>query len=141
MTVRADVGLVIVTCMELPSDQLMRLLSQGFTPLGVCANAGGLVTRDVLRTVARLRARHEEIQVAVVHHADCTAATSPVTTDKGRDAQSPPWSTLAADATVSVGRALRGLVDSGVLQRGDAVVGLVYDRRARQLTVVTVEPV
>jgi hypothetical protein len=125
--------------MELPSDQLMRRLSHGATPLAVCANAGGLVTADVLRSVAQLRRSDRRIWIAVVHHADCAAATSPATREASSGAGAPVWSTVAVDATASVGRALRELVDSGVLRRGDRVVGLVGDRGARRLSMVGAE--
>jgi hypothetical protein len=72
----------------------------------------------------------------VVHHADCAAATSPATREASSGAGVPVWSTVAVDATASVGRALRELVDSGVLRRGDGVMGLISDRVGRRLNMV-----
>ena len=139
MSTGVDLGVVLLTCMELPSDQLMWRLSQGATPLGVCANAGGLVTADVLRSVEQLRRGDRRIWVAVVHHPDCAAATWPATADASSGAGAPVWATVAVDATASVRRALRELVDSGVLRRGDRVMGLVCDREARRLSMVATE--
>ena len=134
-----DLDVVLLTCMELPSDQLMRRLAHGATPLAVYANAGCLVTADVLRSVAQLRRGDRTIWVAVVHHADCAAAASPAMREASSGAGAPVWSTVAVDATASVGRALRDFVNSGVLGRGDRVVGLVCDREARRLSMVATE--
>jgi hypothetical protein len=136
MSTRTDLGLVLLTCMELPIDDLLRRLSHHATPLGVLANAGGLVTAEALGSLAQLRRGDQRLKVAVVHHADCAAATSPATRGVSRGAEAAVWSTLAADAAATVGRALRELVDSGVLRPGDVVVGLVCDIDAHQLSMV-----
>ena len=131
---------VIVACMD------ARLNPYGIFGLKegdahVFRNAGGVVTDDVVRSLAISQRLLGTTEVILVHHADCGMRT--FTDDDFRKAVyedtgiRPTWAPEAfPDAADDVRQSIARIKASPFLPRKDAVRGFVYDDKSGKLTEV-----
>jgi carbonic anhydrase len=136
-------GLAVVTCMDCRLDVLGGLgLKQG--EAHVLRNAGGIVTDDVIRSLAISQRRLGTREVALVHHTDCGMEKL---TDEGFAAEleeaagtAPPFEIGAfADAEADVRESVLRVRRSPFLPHRDAVRGYLYDVATHRLREVEVE--
>jgi carbonic anhydrase len=118
-------GLAVLTCMDARLDPA-RLLDLGLGDAHVLRNAGGVVTTDVLESLAMSQTRLGTRRVMVVHHTHCAGLATRL------PKQSP-------EATVRA--AVRLLRAAPELPHRDAVSGFVLDVDRGTLTEVNTEPV
>jgi carbonic anhydrase len=137
MSARPSRRLAVVTCMDCRIDLEAAL---GLQPgeAHVLRNAGGVVTDDVIRSLAISQRRLGTREVTLVHHTECGMQTL---TDDGFRAElreetgiAPPFAiesfdNLEADLRQSVLRVRR----SPFLPHRDAVRGFVYDVATHRL--------
>jgi carbonic anhydrase len=123
--------LAIVTCMDCRLDVLSALgLELGAAH--VLRNAGGIVTDDVLRSLAISQRRLGTREVAVVHHTNCgmqgldeAAFGAELREAAGAD---PPFSIGAfTDLEADVRESMRRIAESPFLPHRDRIRGFVYD--------------
>jgi carbonic anhydrase len=135
--------LAIVTCMDSRLDVFAALgLSDG--EAHILRNAGGVITDDVIRSLAVSQRRLGTREVMLIHHTDCGMQSL---TDDGFRAElqaeagvAPPFaiesfSDLDADVRQSILRVRR----SPFLLHRDAVRGFVYDVDSHELREVEAE--
>lgn len=122
---------VIVTCMDVRIDVYTVF---GLRPgeAHVLRNAGGIVTDDVVRSIAISQRKLGSTDVLVVHHSRCGMAT--FTDDDFSDELAvdtgfrPPWRPgTFRDAAVSVAEGVQRLRRSPFLYAGTPVRGFVLD--------------
>jgi carbonic anhydrase len=143
LDVRPSRRLAIVTCMDSRLDVFAALgLADG--EAHVLRNAGGVITDDVIRSLAVSQRRLGTRAVMLVHHTDCGLQTL---TDDGFRAElqsatgvAPSFaiesfSDLDADVRQSILRVRR----SDFLLHRDLVRGFVYDVDTHRLREITVE--
>src|SRR6516162_1664503 len=131
LDVRPTLNLAIVTCMDSRLDV--------FTALGletgqahVLRNAGGVITDDVIRSLAISQRRLGTREVALIHHTDCGLQ---LITDDGFRAElqdatgMAPWFAIESftDVDADVRQSLLRVRNSPFLPHRDAVRGFVYD--------------
>ncbi|MFE6613341.1 beta-class carbonic anhydrase [Amycolatopsis sp. NPDC057786] len=138
---RPTLQVTILTCM----DARVRVfeifgLIQG--EAHVLRNAGGVVTDDVIRSLALSQRKLGTREVLVVQHTDC--GLSLVTEDDFKDELEadtglrPTWSIEAfRDVSDSVRRSMQRVKRSDFLLHTDNVRGFVYDVKAGTLTEVS----
>jgi carbonic anhydrase len=114
-------AIAILTCMDPRLDPL-RLLELAPGDAHVLRNAGGIVTADVLESLALSQRRLGTRRVAVIHHTDCGGLAE-------RMPRQSPEATVRAAM-----RLLRGATE---LPHRDAVQGLVFDVARGSLTEVS----
>jgi len=136
--------LAIVTCMDSRLD-VFAALGLGGGEAHVLRNAGGVITDDVIRSLAVSQRRLGTREVMVIHHTDCGMLKI---TDDGfraelqRDTGVAPafaiesFSDLDADVRQSVLRVRR----SPFLPHRDSVRGFVYDVDSHALREVPTSP-
>jgi carbonic anhydrase len=98
----------------------------------VIRNAGGIVTDDVIRSLAISQHALGTVSIMLVQHSDCAMTrisdeefTAALVADVGHD---PPWTVGAfSDVDASVREGLRRLSTSPFLPNLDDVRGFVYD--------------
>jgi carbonic anhydrase len=98
----------------------------------VIRNAGGLVTDDVIRSLAISQRALGTVSIMLVQHSDCAmtriadeAFTAALVADVGQD---PPWTVGAfSDVDASVREGVRRLSTSPFLSNVDEIRGFVYD--------------
>jgi carbonic anhydrase len=142
--VRPTRRLAVVTCMDSRLDVFAALgLRDG--EAHVLRNAGGVITDDVIRSLAVSQRRLGTRSVMLIHHTDCGMQTL---TDDGfrqelQDATGvapafaiESFTDVEADVRQSILRVRR----STFLVHTDAVRGFVYDVDAHRLREVSVEP-
>ncbi|WP_019819008.1 beta-class carbonic anhydrase [Saccharomonospora saliphila] len=105
----------------------------------VLRNAGGVVTDDVIRSLALSQRKLGTREVLVVQHTECGVGT--VTEDGFKDELEddtglrPPWAVEAfRDVEANVRQSAERVRRSPYLPHTDAVRGFVYDIRAGTLT-------
>jgi carbonic anhydrase len=133
MTLRAEPakGIAIVTCMDCRIDALGALgLELG--DAHVLRNAGGVVTDDMIRSLAISQRRLGTTQVALVHHTRCgmEGLDEHAFREELRQAagSEPPFAIGSfADAEADVRESVRRLHDSPLLPHRDRVRGFIYD--------------
>jgi carbonic anhydrase len=143
LDVRPSRRLAIVTCMDSRLDVFAALgLREG--EAHVLRNAGGIITDDVIRSLAVSQRRLGTREVMLIHHTDCGMQTL---TDDGfraellQDTGLAPafaiesFTDLDADVRQSILRVRR----SPFLLHTDRVRGFVYDVDAHQLREIDVE--
>ncbi|MDV6011443.1 carbonic anhydrase [Haloechinothrix sp. LS1_15] len=108
----------------------------------VLRNAGGIVTDDVIRSLALSQRKLQTREVMVVQHTGCGVGT--VTEDGFKDELEsatgvrPTWSVEAfADVYESVRRSVRRVRSSHFLPHADQVRGFVLDIDSGKLTEVS----
>jgi carbonic anhydrase len=129
--------LAIVTCMDSRLD-VFAALGLGHGEAHILRNAGGVITDDVIRSLAVSQRRLGTREVMLIHHTDCGLMK---VTDDGFRAElqadsgvAPPFaiesfSDLDADVRQSILRVRR----SPFLTHRDAVRGFVYDVDSHRL--------
>jgi carbonic anhydrase len=143
LDVRPGRRLAIVTCMDSRLDVFAALhLSDG--EAHILRNAGGVITDDVIRSLAVSQRRLGTREVMLIHHTDCGMQSL---TDDGFRAElqaatgvAPPFAIesftdLDADVRQSILRVRR----SSFLPHRDVVRGFVYDVDTHLLREVTVD--
>jgi carbonic anhydrase len=121
----------IVTCMDCRID-LERALGLGIGEAHVLRNAGGVVSDDVIRSLALSQRKLGTREVMLIHHDKCGVAT--VTDDEFRaellaDTGVAPAFAIDTftDAEADVRQSLERVRRSPFLPHTDAVRGFVYD--------------
>jgi|ERR1700722_10619905 carbonic anhydrase len=122
---------VVVACMDSRLD-VPALLGLGPGDAHVIRNAGGVMTDDMIRSLAISQRLLGTTEVILVHHTDCGMAKTTEDTFKGAlEAETgirPPWAVEAftdpaADVRQSIGR----IKASPFIPHKDAVRGFVFD--------------
>jgi carbonic anhydrase len=121
----------VVACMDARLD-VYRVLGLAEGEAHVIRNAGGVVTQDVIRSLAISQRLLGTREVILVHHTDCGMLT--FTDEQFRDelerevGTRPPWASEAFDDVEADVRAgLQRVLDSGWLPVKDSVRGFVFD--------------
>jgi carbonic anhydrase len=124
-------GLTVVTCMDARIDVLAALgLNSG--EAHVLRNAGGVVSDDVIRSLAISQRKLGTREVMLIHHTNCGMETI---SDEGFSTELQEETGLApdfpiesfADAESDVRRSIEKVRQSPFLPFRDAVRGFVYD--------------
>jgi carbonic anhydrase len=143
LDVRPSRRLAVVTCMDSRLD-VFAALGLGDGEAHVLRNAGGVITDDMIRSLAVSQRKLGTREVMLIHHTDCGMQ---MLSDDGFRAElqqatgvSPSWaiesfSDVDADVRQSILRARR----SPFLPHRDAVRGFVYDVDTHRLREVHVE--
>jgi carbonic anhydrase len=128
---RPAIPVAIVTCIDSRIDvyALFGMVAGG---ANVMRNAGGIVTDDVIRSLAISQRLLGTREVALVHHTDCGMTTftdeelaSEIEADTG---QRPPWDIGAfEDVRDDVRRGIHKLAADPFLPYKDSIRGFVYD--------------
>jgi carbonic anhydrase len=143
LDVRPSRELAIVTCMDSRLD-VFSALGLGHGEAHVLRNAGGVITDDVIRSLAVSQRRLGTREVMLVHHTDCGMEKL---TDDGfrtelREATgvSPSFAIESFDdADADVRQSILRVRRSSFLAHRDAVRGFVYDVDTHRLREVEVE--
>ena len=130
MPARPSRGVAVVACMDARMD-VYRLLGLGLGEAHVIRNAGGVVTDDVLRSLAISQHVLGTREVVLVHHTRCglEGADDAAFADRVEQATGsrPPWRMQAfRDAEEDVRESIRLLKESPYLI-SDEVRGTLYD--------------
>jgi carbonic anhydrase len=134
-------AITIVTCMDCRIDPLAVL---GLSPgdAHVLRNAGGVVTDDVVRSLAISQRRLGTTAVRLIHHTDCGMLT--LTDDSFRaelqreTGMAPPFAIESfADIEDDVRQSIQRVRSSPFLVHRDDVRGFVYDVEGGELREVT----
>lgn len=131
----------VVACMDARLD-VYRVLGLGEGDAHVIRNAGGVVTDDVIRSLAVSQRKLETREVVLVHHTRCGMATftdDDFAAELERDCGvRPAWSPGAfPDTEQDVRDSMDLLRKNPFLLHTDAVRGFVYDVDAGSLTEVS----
>jgi carbonic anhydrase len=134
--------LAIVTCMDSRLDVFAALgLADG--EAHVLRNAGGVITDDVIRSLAISQRRLGTREVMLIHHTDC--GMQKLTDDGFRDELREETGTAPAfaiesfsDVDASVRQSILRVRRSAFLPHRDAVRGFVYDVDTHRLREVEV---
>jgi len=130
-------GLAVVTCMDARVDPL-EILGIRVGAANVLRNAGGLVTEDVLRSLAVSHALLGTRLVAVIGHTECGlhgASNDEVAARLGATAGEADFLPFA-DLEESVRASVERIESSRLLPRSIAAAGFVYDVRSGRLRAV-----
>jgi carbonic anhydrase len=135
--------LAIVTCMDSRLDVFAAL---GLAPgeAHVLRNAGGVITDDMIRSLAISQRRLGTREVMLIHHTDCGMEK---VTDDGFRAELEETTGVApafaiesfTDAAADVRQSLRRVRHSPFVPHRDAVRGFVYDVDTHQLREIEAE--
>ncbi|GAA4768725.1 beta-class carbonic anhydrase [Actinomycetospora chibensis] len=134
-------GVAVVACMDARLD-VYRVLGLGNGEAHVIRNAGGVVTDDVLRSLAVSQRKLATREVVLIHHTKCGMATftdddfvAELEADTG---QRPTWVPgTFPDTEQDVRDSLAAVRDCPFLVHTDAVRGFVYDVDTGSLTEVS----
>ena len=136
--------LAIVTCMDSRLDVFAALgLRDG--EAHVLRNAGGVITDDVIRSLAVSQRRLGTCEVMLIHHTDCGMQSL---TDDGFRAELQEATGVAPafaiesfdDVDADVRQSILRVRRSAFLPNGDQVRGFVYDVDTHQLREIQVRP-
>jgi carbonic anhydrase len=135
--------LAIVTCMDARLD-VFAALGLGHGEAHVLRNAGGVVTDDVVRSLAISQRRLGTREVMLIHHTECGMQTI---TDDGFRAELQEATGVApafaiesfGDVDEDVRQSIRRVRSSPFLPHRDAVRGFVYDVDTHRLREVKVD--
>ncbi len=121
----------IVACMD-SRMKISGLLGMGDGEAHVMRNAGGVVTDDVIRSLAISQRLLGTTEIILIHHTDC--GLQKITDDEFRreiEAETgirPPWAVEAfGDAAQDVRQSIGRIKASPFIPHKDAVRGFVYD--------------
>jgi carbonic anhydrase len=143
LDVRPSRGLAIVTCMDSRLDVFSALgLRDG--EAHILRNAGGVITDDVIRSLAVSQRRLGTREVMLIHHTDCGMQAL---TDDGFRAELQEATGVApafaiesfADVEADVRQSLLRVRRSPFLPHRDLVRGFVYDVDSLQLREIDVD--
>ncbi|MEJ2860448.1 beta-class carbonic anhydrase [Actinomycetospora flava] len=134
-------GVAVVACMDARLD-VYRVLGLGDGEAHVIRNAGGVVTDDVLRSLAVSQRKLQTREVVLLHHTRCGMATftdddfvAELEADTG---QKPTWTPgTFPDTEQDVRDSAAAVRNSPFLLHTDAVRGFVYDVDSGALTEVS----
>jgi len=144
LDVRPSRRLAIVTCMDSRLDVFQALgLRDG--EAHILRNAGGVITDDVIRSLAVSQRRLGTREVMLIHHSDCGMQKL---TDDGFRAELQEATGVApafaiesfADLDADVRQSLLRVRRSPFLAHRDGVRGFVYDVDSQRLREVVLEP-
>lgn len=143
LDVRPSRGLAVVTCMDSRLD-VFAALGLGDGEAHVLRNAGGVITDDVIRSLAISQRRLGTREVMLIHHTDCGMQTL---SDDGFRAElqeatgvAPAWAIESfSDADVDVRQSILRVRRSPFLPHRERVRGFVYDVSTHRLREVRVE--
>lgn len=131
LDVRPSRRLAIVTCMDSRLD-VFAALGLGHGEAHVLRNAGGVITDDVIRSLAISQRKLGTREIMLVHHTDCGMQT--LTDDGFRDELREATGVAPAfaiesftDVDADVRQSLLRVRRSDFLLAADAVRGFVYD--------------
>ncbi len=135
--------LAIVTCMDSRLD-VFAALGLGDGEAHVLRNAGGVITDDVIRSLAVSQRRLGTTEVMLIHHTDCGMQTL---TDDGFRAELEEATGVAPafaiesfrDVEADVRQSIRRVRRSTFLPHRERVRGFVYDVDTHRLGEVTVD--
>ena len=133
----------VVTCMDCRID-LADALGLAVGEAHVLRNGGGVVSDDVIRSLAISQRKLGTREVMLIHHTDCGMTTM---TDDGFRAELEESTGIApafaiesfSDAAQDVRQSIRRVRHSPFIPHRDAVRGFVYDVGSRRLYEVTVD--
>jgi carbonic anhydrase len=130
--------LAVVACMDARLD-VARVLGLEPGDAHVVRNAGGIVTDDVIRSVAISQRALGTQEVLVIQHTDCGMAKldeAEFAAELERDAgQAPPFAIgTFKDLEASVRAAVEALRSSPFLPKRDAVRGAIFDVETGELS-------
>jgi len=121
----------VVACMD-SRLKIFELLGIGDEEAQVIRNAGGVVTDDVIRSLAVSQRLLGTTEIILIHHTDC--GLQKITDDEFmREIEEetgvrPPWAVQAfTDAARDVRESIRRIKDSPFLPRTDKIRGFVFD--------------
>jgi carbonic anhydrase len=127
----------IVACMDARLE-LDRALALDPGEVHLLRNAGGVVTDDMIRSLAISQRRLGTREIMLIHHTDCGMAT--FTEDEFRDelrrdtGMAPPFAIESfSDVDEDVRQSLRRVRNSPFVPHRDAVRGFVYDVETHRL--------
>lgn len=128
---RPRLKLAVVTCMDARIDPV-RVLGVAPGDIHVVRNAGGVITEDVIRSLAISQHELGTEEIAVVQHTQCGLLTLSdedfARRVEARTGARPPWATLAfSDLEASVGDAVARLHAEVLLPHRARVSGLIYE--------------
>jgi carbonic anhydrase len=137
LDIRPSLRLAIVTCMDSRLNVFEALgLRDG--EAHVLRNAGGVISDDVIRSLAVSQRRLETREVMLIHHTDCGMQKL---TDDGFRAELQEATGVApsfaiesfTDLDADVGQSILRVRRSAFVPHRDAVRGFVYDVRSHRL--------
>jgi carbonic anhydrase len=142
LDVRPSRRLAVVTCMDSRLD-VFAALGLGDGEAHVLRNAGGVITDDVIRSLAVSQRRLGTREVMLIHHTDCGMQTL---TDDGFRAElqqatgvAPAWAIESfTDVDADVRQSLLRVRRSPFLPHREQVRGFVYDVDTHRLREVNV---
>ena len=121
----------VVACMDSRLN-ISELLGIGEAELQLIRNAGGVVTDDVIRSLAVSQRLLGTTEIILIHHTDC--GLQKITDDEFmREIEEetgvrPPWAVQAfTDAARDVRESIRRIKDSPFLPRTNKIRGFVFD--------------
>ena len=143
LDVRPRRKLAIVTCMDSRLD-VFAALGLGHGEAHVLRNAGGVITDDVIRSLAISQRKLETREVMLIHHTDCGMQKL---TDDGFRAELQEATGVApafaiesfADADADVRQSILRVRRSEFVPHRDLVRGFVYDVDTHRLHEVRVD--
>jgi carbonic anhydrase len=143
LDVRPRRKLAIVTCMDSRLD-VFAALGLGHGEAHVLRNAGGVITDDVIRSLAISQRKLGTREVMLIHHTDCGMQTL---TDDGFRAELQEATGVApafaiesfADADADVRQSILRVRRSAFVPHRDLVRGFVYDVDSHRLHEVPVD--
>ena len=143
LDVKPSRQLTIVTCMDSRLDVFQALgLEDG--EAHILRNAGGVITDDVIRSLAISQRRLGTESIMLIHHTDCGMQT--ITDDGFRAELQDATGTAPAfaiesfsDVEADVAQSIRRVRRSEFIPHRENVRGFVYDVDNHALTEVTVE--
>jgi len=141
--VRPSRRLAIVTCMDSRLD-VFAALGLGDGEAHILRNAGGVITDDVIRSLAVSQRQLGTREVMLIHHTDCGMETI---TDDGFRAELQQATGLApafaiesfTDVDADVRQSILRVRRSAFLLHRDVVHGFVYDVTTRRLREIDVD--
>jgi carbonic anhydrase len=143
LDVRPSRRLAIVTCMDSRLD-VFAALGLGDGEAHVLRNAGGVITDDVIRSLAVSQRRLETRAIMLIHHTDCGMQT--ITDDGFRAELQEATGTAPAfavesftDVDADVRQSILRVRRSAFLAHRDEVRGFVYDVDTHRLREVGVD--
>jgi carbonic anhydrase len=143
LDVRPSRRLAIVTCMDSRLDVFSALgLRDG--EAHILRNAGGVITNDVIRSLAVSQRKLGTREVMLIHHTDCGMQAL---TDDGFRAELQEATGVApsfaiesfTDLDANVRQSIRRVLRSEFVPHRDVVRGFVYDTDTHELREITVD--
>jgi carbonic anhydrase len=131
----------VVACMDSRLD-IFALLGLGHGEAHVTRNAGGVVTDDMIRSLAISQRLLGTTEIVLIHHTDCGLQKTTEDEFKGAiEAETgirPPWAVESfTDAEQDVRQSIGRIKASPFIPHKDCVRGFVFDVDTGQLNEVT----